>query len=98
MVAQLGLARFAGDGPATVFRPVGCAQCGGTGYFGRTGIAEMLIVSDELRPLLLRRADAREIHRAAVAQGMRSLFEDGLGKVASGVTSIDEVLRVTGDG
>lgn len=92
---QMDLERFAGGEPVRLFRPVGCARCSGTGYYGRTGISEMLVMSDEIRRLILRREDAGAIQRAAIEGGMRTLYEDGMLKVVRGATSLEEVLRVT---
>jgi general secretion pathway protein E len=94
---QMGLERYAAGEPIRLYRPVGCSRCSGTGYFGRTGIAEMLVMSDEIRKLILHREDAGAIHRAAVASGMRTLYEDGMLKVVRGITSLEEVLRVSRD-
>lgn len=90
LAARLGLA--AGT---WLHRPVGCAACGGTGYAGRTGVYEVLVMDDALRRAILARADAAELHRAAAAGGMRSLFDDGVRKVAAGITTPEEVWRVT---
>jgi type IV pilus assembly protein PilB len=79
-----------------VFEPVGCVRCGGTGYSGRVGLYEVMVLTDELRALIRRKASAEEIAAAAVAGGMRRLQEDGLEKVREGTTSIPEVLRVLG--
>jgi len=95
IAGQLKLERFADGGPVRLFRPVGCARCNNTGYFGRTGISEMLVMSDEIRKQVLRREDAGAIQRAAVEGGMRTLYEDGMRKVVRGTTSLEEVLRVT---
>ncbi|MCP4308659.1 MAG: Flp pilus assembly complex ATPase component [bacterium] len=78
-----------------LYEAVGCAHCAHTGYRGRTSINEIMVVDDELRRLVLDHAEAREIHRAAVAGGMIPMFEDGLRKAAAGVTAYEEVLRVT---
>jgi general secretion pathway protein E len=75
----------------------GCPQCRHTGYQGRTGIHELLILDDALRRKILDGVDASELHQHAVRAGMLSLYEDGLRKVASGVTSLEELLRVTED-
>ena len=80
---------------ASPYRPVGCATCRGTGFRGRLGIYELLTTSDEVRELATRRAGTNEIKRAARNDGMTTLREDGWQKVLSGVTSVDEVLRVT---
>jgi type II secretory ATPase GspE/PulE/Tfp pilus assembly ATPase PilB-like protein len=71
-------------------------RCAGTGYRGRIGIYQLLEVSDEVRRLLLDKASAEVIGAVGREQGMRSLRDDGLQKVRQGVTSISEVLRVTG--
>lgn len=73
----------------------GCDNCSGTGYRGRIGIFEILRITDEIRELIMRRATIGEIKEMAVSMGMRTLREDGIEKVKSGVTTIDEVLRVT---
>ncbi len=75
--------------------PVGCSRCSGTGYKGRTGLYEVMVVSDEIQDLTVERASADDIRRVAVAQGMRPLRADGFEKVKNGVTSIAEVARVT---
>lgn len=76
------------------YRPAGCPACQG-GYQGRTTIIEVLALSDAVRAKVLERADAHRIEQVAVTEGMRTLFQHGLERVASGITSIEEVLRVT---
>ena len=78
------------------FEAVGCRRCGGTGYKGRTGLYETMPITDEIRSLVLQRASASEVAEVAVAQGMRRLREDGLDKVKQGLTTVEEVVRVTG--
>ncbi len=78
-----------------IYRPRGCRNCRGTGYSGRLGIYELLETNDEIRQLASEKASTIALRRAALAGGMLSLREDGWMKVAQGVTSIDEVLRVT---
>ena len=73
----------------------GCDNCSGTGYRGRVGIFEVLPVGDEIRDLVMRRATVKEIKDKAISLGMRTLREDGIQKVKDGVTTVDEVLRVT---
>jgi general secretion pathway protein E len=73
----------------------GCDYCSGTGYRGRIGIFEVLPVGDEIRELIMQRATVKEIKDKAIALGMRTLREDGIEKVKKGITTIDEVLRVT---
>ena len=94
----LGRLEPVGVPPKKLYRATGCEQCDGTGYAGRTALLEILIMDDSLRRLVLKRADAREIETAAIKGGMKTLFDDGLRKAAEGVTSIEEVLRVTWGG
>ena len=75
-------------------RPVGCASCGRTGYRGRFGIHEVMLMSEEIDRLIIERRSTEEIQKTAVMQGMITLREDGLRKVASGLTSLEEVFRV----
>ncbi len=77
------------------FEPVGCARCGNTGYKGRVGLYEVMTVSDEIREMTIDRESADVIRHKAVEQGMRLLKDDGLEKVRLGVTSIQEISRVT---
>jgi len=83
--------------PITLYRPKGCADCQHTGYQGRTGIYELLLVSDAVRSLVLKNADSPSIRRAAVEEGMDTLRDDGVRKVFEGHTSIEEVLAATQD-
>jgi len=93
---QLGLPALTGrGGPWRIRRPVGCPACGGSGYYGRTTLLEIMPVTDRIRSLILRQPDARSIARAAAEDGMRSLHEQGLRKALAGITSLEEVLRVT---
>ncbi|MCL4112963.1 UNVERIFIED_CONTAM: hypothetical protein GTU68_026256 [Idotea baltica] len=78
-----------------VYRAKGCRSCRGTGYSGRLGIYELLVTNEEIRRLASERKSSNEIKRAAVAAGMVTLREDGWKKVVRGLTSIEEVQRVT---
>lgn len=78
-----------------IYRANGCRQCRGTGYSGRLGIYELLITNEEIRVLASERRGTNEIRKAAIASGMRTLRQDGWLKVALGLTTIEEVLRVT---
>jgi general secretion pathway protein E len=78
-------------------RGQGCEVCAGTGYRGRTGIYELLPISDAIREAIARGASVGEVRAVAVNQGMRPLRTDGIAKVAQGVTTLEEVLRVTRD-
>jgi type IV pilus assembly protein PilB len=73
----------------------GCDACSGTGYKGRIGIFEVLPVAGPIRELIMKRASIKEMKDKATELGMRTLREDGIGKVIKGITTIDEVLRVT---
>ncbi len=75
----------------------GCDACHHTGYSGRICILELLMITDEIRKLILEHADATTLENAALQQGMKTMYQDGLQKVAQGVTSLEEILRVTQD-
>jgi type IV pilus assembly protein PilB len=77
------------------YEPVGCVRCGGTGYTGRVGLFEVMMMSEEIRSLALERAPADRIAEVAIREGMRRLREDGLDKIKAGLTSMAEIARVT---
>ncbi|MEN9482554.1 type II secretion system ATPase GspE [Sphaerotilus montanus] len=79
------------------WHPVGCEACGHSGYKGRTGVYELMVVDDAVRALIHSRASESELIAAARAGGLRSMREDGERLVATGVTSLEELLRVTRD-
>jgi general secretion pathway protein E len=79
----------------TVWKGSGCERCMHTGYRGRLAIFELLMVDDEIRNLITAKASVREIRDMALSRGMRTLRQDGIGKVAEGITTLDEVFRVT---
>jgi general secretion pathway protein E len=81
-------------GEARAWRGAGCAACRTTGYRGRTGIYELLVMDDDLRVEVQRRRGSGELRQLAVSRGMRTLQEDGLRLVREGVTTLEEVLRV----
>ncbi len=81
--------------PEQLFTGQGCPACAHTGYQGRSGIYEFLVVDDAIRPLILQRADASTMRQEAVAQGMQTMAANGWNKVAQGLTTVEEVLRVT---
>ncbi len=80
--------------PRVEWRGEGCDACLGTGFRGRTGIYELLLLDDQLRAEVMRKRGSGELMRLAVAGGMRTLFEDGVRQVRAGVTTLDEVRRV----
>jgi general secretion pathway protein E len=83
-----------GTPQVVLYRADGCAHCGHRGYLGRLAVHEVLIMDEPLKMLVLERAPAHEIARAAVAGGMRTLLQDAFAKVLSGQTSLEECKRV----
>ncbi|MDP3225695.1 MAG: type II secretion system protein GspE, partial [Rubrivivax sp.] len=79
------------------WHPVGCEHCAHTGYKGRTGVYELMVVDPDVQALVHNRASEQELATAARAAGLRSMREDGERLVQSGVTSLEEVIRVTRD-
>ncbi len=96
LLASSGLGRFLKPGMPT-YRARGCAQCRDTGYQGRTGIHELLVIDEQMRKAILEGSDESELHALAARTGMLTLYEDGLRKVAAGATCMEELLRVTQD-
>jgi general secretion pathway protein E len=80
-----------------LYHPKGCPACGGTGFHGRVALVELLVMDPAIARLVLDRAEAREIAAAALAGSMRSMLDDGVTKARAGVTTLEEVLRVTGE-
>ncbi|HVB18124.1 MAG TPA: GspE/PulE family protein, partial [Stellaceae bacterium] len=93
LIERFGLNRLAGSAEIALYGPVGCPECRGTGYRGRRAIGELLLPSRTIDRLIFERADDAAIERAAVADGMRPLFESGLLAVLDGDTTIEEVVR-----
>jgi type IV pilus assembly protein PilB len=83
--------------PKEAYRGKGCKVCEGTGFSGQIGVFEIMVVDDKIRSLITETLAANQIRKAALAGGMVSMFEDGLEKVQRGLTTIDEVLRVTSE-
>jgi general secretion pathway protein E len=78
-----------------LFRAIGCEDCGGVGYAGRTGLVELLELSEPIRRAVLAKADANEIEKVATSLGMRTMFRHGLELACRGDTSLEEIMRVT---
>lgn len=95
VVQEMQLERFTAAKPVTLYRPIGCAECGGTGYSGRVSIVELLVMSDAIRSMVMRHVTAGEVRQQAINEGMQTMYENGLAKAVAGVTTIEEVLRVT---
>jgi len=94
VAAEMGFGEFIKQDSYTVYRPVPSEE-NPTGYFGRTTILELLQMTDPIRRLVMQKATSGEIHDLAVKEGMRTMYQDGLLKCLQGVTTIEEVLRVT---
>ncbi|MGH7287938.1 MAG: type II secretion system ATPase GspE, partial [Myxococcota bacterium] len=91
-LAELGLRSAE---PVRAFRPKGCHRCHHSGYFGRKGIFELMVLDDELRAMIVQSTDSKSIKRLAVSRGMHTLRQDGARKVLLGTTSIEEIVRAT---
>lgn len=89
------LQRFATGEEIRLYRTVGCKKCGDTGYSGRSAILEILVMSNEIKEMILKRPDASRIARTAINSGMVTMRDDGLSKASAGITTLEEVLRVT---
>lgn len=97
VVEEFGLRRFQPEGTIYLYRPTPSALAP-TGYLGRGTIMEFLVMNDDLRKLIMQHAGMGDLEEAARASGMRTMYEDGLIKAIQGVTTIEEVLRVTQEG
>ena len=94
MADELGFEQLANQERYTVYRPTPTEEIP-TGYRGRTTIVELLSLSDPIRRLIMKHATAGEIQDMAVSEGMRTMYQDGLNKCLQGITTLDEILRVT---
>ena len=94
-IEALGTAASQQLGNVTLYRGRGCNHCGLTGYSGRKGIFEIFLVSDEIQKLIYKQVPSNQIRQVARESGMRTLREDGVRKVVAGVTTVEEVMRVT---
>ncbi|MES2817376.1 MAG: type II secretion system ATPase GspE [Pseudomonadota bacterium] len=93
-IEHMGVGHLVAEPGVQVWRAVGCEACAHTGYRGRMGIHELLVMNDEVRHLILQRASSELIYRTAQQNGMSTMFEDGFLKALEGLTSVAEVLRV----
>ena len=96
-IRKYNLQRFLPEGQTSVYQAKGCDHCGHTGYVGRTSIHELFLLDEEMHRVIMEGADATVLHATARRQGMITLYEDGLRKVVQGVTSLEEVMRITQD-
>jgi general secretion pathway protein E len=97
VVEEMKLKRYAQTGDIVLYKPAGCPSCGGLGYRGRMAIIEFLLMTDPIRKLIMAHEDAGVIQKLAMAEGMTTMYEDGLVKVMQGATTLEEVLRVTAE-
>ena len=95
LVDELGLRKFTNGDAITLYRAKGCRECAQTGYTGRISILEMLPMSDPLRSMIMRHATSTDLRALAIREGMVTMYEDGMRKALNGVTTFEEVLRVT---
>ena len=95
LVQGLNLDRFATTAPLTLYKAGGCQACDGTGYRGRTTILELMVMTEALRRAVISRQDADALRHIAQQEGMADMHADGLRKAIAGVTTIEEVERVT---
>lgn len=97
VAAELKLWNFSNERDILLYRPKGCEACDGTGYRGRLAITELLVMSDDIRRLVMTNAPARKIEEQALLEGMQTMYDDGIHKAVAGMTTVEEVLRVTSD-
>ena len=95
LVEEMGLRKFADGGEISLFHEKGCHGCAQTGYIGRISIMEMLPMTDPLRSLVMRHATSTDLRAEAIKGGMTTMYEDGMRKAVAGITTFEEVLRVT---
>ncbi len=95
LINELQLRRFSNQENIILHKPVGCHLCGGLGYKGRQAIIEFLVMTDPIRKLIMAHEEAGAIQKLAIEEGMTTLYENGLTKVLQGVTTLEEVMRVT---
>ena len=95
LVEEMGLRKLADGGEIRLFHEKGCHGCAQTGYIGRISIMEMLPMTDPLRSLVMRHATSTDLRAEAIKGGMTTMYEDGMRKAVAGITTFEEVLRVT---
>jgi len=95
LVEEMQLRRWQAEGEILLHKPVGCPVCNGIGYKGRLAIIEFLTMSDHIRKQIMKHEEAYVIQRQAIQEGMQTMYEDGIGKALQGITTLEEVLRVT---
>ena len=96
-INNLRLHRFTSQQDIVLYQPVGCSACSNTGYRGRLAIIEFLPMTDPIRKLIMAHEEAGAIQKLAIAEGMQTLYENGLVKAIEGITTLEEVMRVTSE-
>jgi len=97
LIGEMQLRRWQPEGEILLCKPVGCPACNNIGYKGRLAIIEFLTMTDAIRKQIMKHEEANIIQQQAIAEGMQTMYEDGVGKALKGVTTLEEVLRVTTD-
>jgi general secretion pathway protein E len=97
LIEEMHFRRWQAEGEILLYKPAGCAACNGIGYKGRLAIIEFLTMTDSIRKQIMKHEEAYVIQQQAIAEGMQTMYEDGLHKALQGVTTLEEVLRVTTD-
>ncbi|MGZ4958406.1 MAG: type II secretion system ATPase GspE [Methylomonas sp.] len=95
LIEEMQLRRWQPSGNILLHKPVGCPACNGIGYKGRLAIIEFLTMSEAIRKQIMKHEEAYLIQRQAIAEGMQTMYDDGIGKALQGVTTMEEVMRVT---
>jgi general secretion pathway protein E len=95
---EMGFGRVSAEPQPVVYKAMGCKECSNTGFTGRMCIAEMMPLTEPIRRLIMQKANAGDLRRAALGEGMLPMYDDGLRKVIAGTTTIEEVLRATREG
>lgn len=95
VIEEMQLRRWQPNGEIRLFKPVGCPTCNHIGYKGRLAIIEFLTMTDSIRKQIMKHEEAYIIQQQAIAEGMQSMYDDGVSKALQGVTTLEEVLRVT---
>jgi len=95
LIEELQLRRWQPEGEIQLYKPIGCPACNGIGYKGRVAIIEFLTMTDTLRKQIIKHEEAHVIQQQAIKEGMQTMYDDGVGKALLGITTLEEVLRVT---
>ncbi|WP_426993105.1 type II secretion system ATPase GspE [Methylomonas sp. CM2] len=95
LIEEMKLRQWQPSGEILLHKPVGCPTCNGIGYKGRLAIIEFLTMTDTIRKQIMKHEEAFVIQQSAIAEGMQTMYEDGVGKALQGTTTLEEVLRVT---